>query len=106
MAEKVKEVSLGALAPLKVAAVPAFIGIAAAMGPGIIWASLAQGSGELIWWPYLTARYGAAFIGLLLPACIMQYFVNQEIIRYTATTGEASSPAWAGYTKWCPRSCG
>lgn len=87
-AEKVKEVSLGALAPLKVASVPAFIGVLAAMGPGIIWASLAQGSGELIWWPYLTARYGAAFIGLLLPACIMQYFVNQEIIRYTATTGE------------------
>ncbi len=87
-AEKAKEVALGALAPLKVAKVPPFIGTWAAMGAGLIWASMAQGSGELIWWPYMTAKYGAAFIGLLLPACIMQYFVNQEINRYTATTGE------------------
>jgi len=49
---------------------------------------LAQGSGELIWWTYLTARYGAVFVGLLLPAALMQYFVNQEIVRYTITTGE------------------
>ncbi len=83
-----KTVSLGRLAPLKVLAMPAFVGIWAAMGPGVIWASLAQGSGELIWWPYLTAKYGAAFLGILLPACLMQYWVNQEINRYTVTTGE------------------
>jgi Mn2+/Fe2+ NRAMP family transporter len=88
VAETGKTISLGALGPLKVAAVPVFIGIWAAMGPGVIWGAMAQGSGELIWWPYLTAKYGAAFLGILLPACILQYFVNQEIIRYTATTGE------------------
>jgi len=83
-AETGKTLSVGNLGPLKVLAVPAFVGIWAAMGPGVIWASLAQGSGELIWWPYLTAKYGAAFLGILLPACLMQYWVNQEIIRYTA----------------------
>jgi len=83
-----RTVPLGRLEPLKIAVVPAFVGLWAAMGPGVIWAALAQGSGEIIWWPYLTAKYGATFLGLLLPACLMQYWVNQEIIRYTATTGE------------------
>lgn len=68
--------------------VPAFRGLWSTMGAGLVWASMAMGSGELIWWPYLTAKYGSIFIGLLLPACAMQYFVNQEISRYTATTGE------------------
>jgi len=82
------ELSLGRLPPLKIKAVPIFAGFAAAVGPGVVWAALAQGSGELIWWPYMTARYGATFLGLLLPAALMQYFVNQEIVRYTITTGE------------------
>ncbi|MBI4667664.1 MAG: Nramp family divalent metal transporter [Elusimicrobia bacterium] len=67
---------------------PIFCGIGAALGSGFVWASMALGSGELIWWPYLTAKYGAAFIGLLLPSCAIQFFVNQEIARYTVTTGE------------------
>lgn len=95
-----KTLSVGNLGPLKVLAVPAFVGIWAAMGPGVIWASLAQGSGELIWWPYLTAKYGAAFLGILLPACLMQYWVNQEIIRYTATTGETFFTGLMRLSKW------
>ena len=59
-------IPLGRLAPLKMAAVPTFAGMLKYIGPGIVWAGLAQGSGELIWWPYLTAKYGAAFIGLLI----------------------------------------
>lgn len=72
------------------------VGILALLGPAFIWASIAQGSGELIWWPYLGARYGTAFIGLLLPACLMQFFINAEISRYTALTGEG---IWAGFRK-------
>lgn len=93
------KVVLGKLAPLKIRAVPIFVGFAAAIGPGIVWAALAQGSGELIWWPYLTARYGVAFIGLLLPAALIQYFVNQEIIRYTITTGETFFAGMARISK-------
>lgn len=95
-----KTLSVGKLGPLKILAVPAFVGVWAAMGPGVIWASLAQGSGELIWWPYLTAKYGAAFLGILLPACLMQYWVNQEIIRYTATTGETFFTGLLRLNKW------
>ncbi|MCI0532038.1 MAG: Nramp family divalent metal transporter, partial [candidate division Zixibacteria bacterium] len=84
----VEEVPLGTLAPLKMAALPTFMGIFVYIGPGILWAALAQGSGELIWWPYLTAKYGATFLGLLIPASALQYWVNLEICRYTIATGE------------------
>lgn len=83
-----EEVSLGSLPPLKMAALPIFMGLFTYIEPGILWAALAQGSGELIWWPYLTAKYGAAFLGLLIPASMLQYWVNLEICRYTVATGE------------------
>ena len=66
------------------------------LGPAFIWASVAQGSGELIWWPYFAAKYGTALIGLILPASIFQFFVNQEVARYTALTGEG---IWQGFKR-------
>jgi len=41
-------VQLGKVDPLKLADFPILPGILAMMGPGIVWASMAQGSGELI----------------------------------------------------------
>lgn len=35
-------------------------GFWALLGPGLIWMAMAQGSGELIWWPYIIAKYGLA----------------------------------------------
>jgi len=66
------------------------------LGPAFVWASVAQGSGELIGWPYFAAKYGTAMIGLVLPACFFQYFVNQEVPRYTALTGEG---IWSGFKR-------
>ncbi len=51
--------------------------------------ALAQGSGELIWWPYLVAKYGLTFLWLLIPACLLQYPLNIEVGRYTLLTGES-----------------
>ena len=51
--------------------------------------ALAQGSGELIWWPYMVAKYGLTFVCLLIPACLLQYPLNVEIGRYTLVTGES-----------------
>ena len=70
-------------------ALPAFPGWWVALGPGIVWMALAQGSGELIWWPYMIAKYGLAFLCLLIPACLLQYPINIEIGRYTLLTGES-----------------
>jgi hypothetical protein len=61
----------------------------AALGPGVIFMALAQGSGELIWWPYIIAKYGLTFLFLLLPACLLQFPVTYEIGRYTMLTGES-----------------
>ncbi|MGQ0656863.1 MAG: Nramp family divalent metal transporter, partial [Chromatiales bacterium] len=68
---------------------PVFPGWLAALGPGIIWMALAQGSGELIWWPYIIAKYGLTFLFLLIPACLLQYPLTVEIGRYTLVTGES-----------------
>lgn len=68
---------------------PPFPGWWLALGPGIVWMALAQGSGELIWWPYIIAKYGLSFLFLLIPACLLQYPLNVEIGRYTLLTGES-----------------
>ncbi|HID87961.1 MAG TPA: hypothetical protein EYP55_11400, partial [Anaerolineae bacterium] len=68
-----KEVPLGtrlsALGPVRVNKVPVLgVSILAMLGPAVIWACLSMGSGELIWWPYMAAKYGLAFVGILLPS--------------------------------------
>jgi hypothetical protein len=77
------------LASLPRRPVPRFPGWAAALGPGVVWMALAQGSGELIWWPYIVAKYGLAFLVVLAPACLLQYPLTVEIGRYTLATGES-----------------
>jgi hypothetical protein len=98
--ETAKTVSLGALPPLNIAKVPPMPGVLSMLGPAFIWASFAQGSGELIWWPYLSAKYGLTFVGLLVPALAIQWFVNQEVLRYTALTGEGPWGAFGRIGKW------
>ena len=77
------------LSQLSRRSMPAFPGWWAALGPGVVWMALAQGSGELIWWPYMVAKYGLSFLWLLAPACLLQYPLNLEIGRYTLLTGES-----------------
>ena len=79
----------GTLPPFKKAPLPPLPGLWTALGPGIIFMALAQGSGELIWWPYIIAKYGLSFLFLLLPACLLQFPVTYEIGRYTVLTGES-----------------
>jgi hypothetical protein len=81
--------SWGTLPPYKRAPLPPLPSMLKALGPGIIFMALAQGSGELIWWPYIIAKYGLSFLFLLLPACLLQFPVTYEIGRYTVLTGES-----------------
>lgn len=73
---------------------PKMPGLWLMLGPAFVWAAIAQGSGELIWWPYFAAKYGVAFVGLLLPASLIQFFINREVSRYTAITGKG---IWSGF---------
>ncbi len=77
------------LPPLEPSPMPQFPGWRALIGPGIVWMALAQGSGELIWWPYIIAKYGLTFLCLLVPACLLQYPLNYHIGAYTLLTGES-----------------
>ena len=83
--------------PLISAKLPKFPGWLLVLGPGIIWMALAQGSGELIWWPYLIAKYGLGLLFLLIPACLLQYPLNYQIGHYTAMTGES---IWQGFVRF------
>lgn len=86
---------LGALTePLKIKAIPKFPGFAAVFGPGLVWAGLSQGSGELIWWPYMVTKYGLFFVGWLIIFAFLQYWYNQELGRYTVLTGESIFEGW------------
>lgn len=79
----------GILPPYGKAPLPRFPGMVSALGPGVIFLALAQGSGELIWWPYIIAKYGLTFLFLLLPASLLQFPLVYEIGRYTMLTGES-----------------
>lgn len=86
----------GRLPPLGRAPLPAFPGLWRAVGPGIVWMALAQGSGELVWWPYIVAKYGLGFLFLLAPACLLQFPLNYQIGAYTLLTGES---VWQGLVR-------
>jgi hypothetical protein len=74
--------------PLSSRPLPARPPLRLLLGPGLVWMALAQGSGELIFWPQMIAKYGLAFLCLLVPACLLQFPVTFEIGRYTTLTGE------------------
>src|SRR5262245_20593343 len=82
------------VAPLRPSPMPPRPRLLHALGPGVIWLALAQGSGELIWWPYIVAKYGLGLLFLLVPACLLQWPLNVEIGRYTVFTGES---VWQGF---------
>jgi len=92
-------IDLSPLPPFKPVKIPKFPGLLAVLGPGIIWMALAQGSGELIWWPYIIAKYGLGFLFLLVPACLLQYSITFEIGRYSAMTSES---IWKGFARLNP----
>lgn len=59
------------------------------LGPSFIILALGLGSGEVILWPFLVAKYGlgiawGAFLGITF-----QYFMNMEIERYALIKGES-----------------
>ena len=60
------------------------------VGPSIILAGLALGSGEFIFWPYLTYKTGFVFFWACLLGVCTQFFLNMEIVRWTLATGESA----------------
>lgn len=73
-----------------------------AIGVGIVVTGLAMGTGELIMWPHLVTKYGIHLLWLALLGILAQYFINQEVARYTISTGESFFTASARILKWSP----
>src|SRR3712207_4696709 len=60
----------------------------ALLGPGVVAAGTAIGTGEWLAGPSVTAQYGASLLWLASLAIILQVFANLVIVRYTMYCGE------------------
>ena len=60
------------------------------MGPGVVAAGCALGSGEFILWPYIAAQAGLLFLWGAVVGVLTQFALNMEIERYTLATGETA----------------
>lgn len=80
----------GTLPPLRERNLPPPVPIRQMIGPSIILAGLALGSGEFILWPFITFQSQFVFFWACLLAVLMQYFLNLEIMRWTLATGETA----------------
>ena len=60
------------------------------IGPSVILAGLAVGSGEFIIWPHLTVKHGFDLFWACSIGVTIQFLINMEIERYTLATGESA----------------
>lgn len=59
------------------------------MGPGIVMAGIAIGSGELIMWPWITSIVGADLLWAAAIGIYLQLWINIEVGRWAVVTGES-----------------
>ncbi|MEZ6069176.1 MAG: Nramp family divalent metal transporter [Pirellulales bacterium] len=80
----------GDLPAMRVRDLPEAVPLRRMIGPGIILAGLALGSGEFVIWPYITYRSGFVFFWACVLGVVTQYFINMEVTRWTLATGESA----------------
>ncbi|MFC4562269.1 Nramp family divalent metal transporter [Nocardiopsis mangrovi] len=70
------------------------------LGPGVILAAAALGSGEYIMWPLITSQFGLVLLWTALLSIATQFYLHMEMERYTIATGET---VLTGYSRmWKP----
>lgn len=93
----------GKLPPLRYRDLPEPVPIRRMIGPSIMLAGLALGSGEFVLWPYITYRSGFVFFWACLLGVTTQYFINMEITRWTLATGESAITGFCRLSRtWGP----
>ena len=69
--------------------------------PGAVLVGLSIGAGELVMWPWITAKFGASMAWAAALGVFLQLWINLEIGRWTIVTGEAPytgfARAWMGF---------
>jgi hypothetical protein len=78
------------LPPLRYRDMPEPVPWVKMVGPSIILAGLALGSGEFLIWPHITFKSGFVFYWACMLGVLTQFFVNMEIERWTLVTGESA----------------
>ena len=78
----------GTLPPMTYRDLPEPVSLRRMIGPSIILAGLALGSGEFILWPYITFKTQFVFFWACMLGVVTQYFLNMEISRWSLATGE------------------
>lgn len=78
------------LPPLKYRDMPGPVPWTTMVGPSLILAGLALGSGEFVLWPRIVQVSGFVFLWAAFLGILTQYFVNMEIERWTLVTGESA----------------
>lgn len=66
---------------------PTGLGVLKEFGPGIVWAGLAIGGGELVLIPRVGTIYGIMFLWMPLLAIALKYFMLNEIGWWSVMTG-------------------
>lgn len=87
------------LPPLRFRDLPEPISWKKMVGPSIMLAGLALGSGEFILWPYITYKAGFVFFWACILGVVTQYFLNMEIERWTLATGESAITGFCRMSK-------
>jgi len=64
-------------------------------GPGAVMVGLAIGSGEMVLWPWITARFGAGMAWAAVLGIFVQMWINFEIGRWAVATGESAFTGFA-----------
>ena len=90
------------IAPLKPADLPrrtqSFWQLA---GPGAVLVGLSIGAGEIVLWPWITAKFGAGMVWAAALGVFLQLWLNCEVGRWTIVTGEAPytgfARVWMGF---------
>ncbi len=90
----------GTLPPMKWRDVPPPVSLRAMVGPSVILAGLALGSGEFVIWPYITYKSGFILFWTCLVSVTTQYFMNMEIARWSLVTGESAITGFCRVSRW------
>jgi hypothetical protein len=64
-------------------------------GPGAVMVGVSIGSGELILWPWITAKFGADMAWAAALGVFLQLWINIEIGRWAIATGESAMTGFA-----------
>ena len=69
-------------------------------GPGAIMVGMSIGSGEMILWPWITAKFGAGMVWAAALGVFLQVWINLEIGRWAIATGESAFTGFARFHKF------